>query len=226
MTSSNSKSWSPNAFRGLIVASGFSSRMGRAKGLLPHPEGETFIQYLVAGFLEAGCVELYITLPVDEKDAFNMERCVKLSCAAYPSVVPFFLQNEYMQEGLMGSIWTFLERVTPELLSSSLGDSAPIVEEIPFVFCPVDLPFLAANELRKLVTGLQKAPVAIPVFEGQRGHPVAVSPLLFFDLRRQQYGGPRALFEKAHVNEIPVFDRRCLWNVNTPEEYKRFLSSW
>jgi molybdenum cofactor cytidylyltransferase len=88
----------------------------------------------------------------------------------------------------------------------------------------VDQP-CSAEVLVKLMAGREAADadVAIPVFEGRRGHPVCVAGRLLGELRAvtEQTAGLRALV-RGHAErsvEVPVDTESVVWNLNDPAAY-------
>lgn len=85
-----------------------------------------------------------------------------------------------------------------------------------WLILPADLPLLRPATLQALAAALPADCIAVPVFEGRRGHPVrfpaACGPALM------QLSGPQgaaALLRGAELVEVPVDDPGCLVDVDT-----------
>jgi molybdenum cofactor cytidylyltransferase len=83
-----------------------------------------------------------------------------------------------------------------------------------------DMPFVAASTLRALLDALgDGAGIAVPVFEGRRGNPVAFGALhLPALLALQGEHGARALLKTALVTEVAVSDPGVLRDIDTPDD--------
>ena len=196
------------AWAGLIAAAGRSARMGRPKATLPL-EGSTFVATLARAFLAAGLSPVVITLP--EGDARDDVR------AALDGVPVTCVPNRAPTEGLTGSVQTAL-RLAP----GAAG----------LVLCPVDAPFVDGALVRALIEALRgagnAADAAVPLVEGQRGHPAAFRRAAFPALAGcGGSGGPRALLASLgkRVVEVPWRDARVLADVNTPALYEAIVKA-
>ncbi|MDX1632735.1 MAG: nucleotidyltransferase family protein, partial [Thermoanaerobaculia bacterium] len=96
---------------------------------------------------------------------------------------------------------------------------------VPVLVTPGDLPGIGKETVRELVR-LSGAPgeMAVPVFEGRRGHPLLVGSDFVpevFDL--DDSVGLRQLLERhpEALREIPVEDAGILGDVDTPDDYDR-----
>jgi molybdenum cofactor cytidylyltransferase len=188
---------------GLIAAAGRSVRMGRTKALLPLG-GETFVTHLSRVLLRAGLSPVIVTVPEPPEGAL-----VRLALAKVDVVAA---HNDTPAEGLRGSVKTALRLAR--------GTSA-------LVLCPVDMPFVTAQLVRRLLAALDEgALAAAPWIDGQRGHPVALSRALFDELVAGPEGGVRAVLaaHDAEVARVPWGDARVLENLNTPEDFERAFS--
>jgi molybdenum cofactor cytidylyltransferase len=63
--------------------------------------------------------------------------------------------------------------------------------------------------------------VAVPTFNGQRGHPVCLAGRLLNELRTvsEQDQGLRAIVRRHLVSEVPVYSESVVWNLNDPATY-------
>jgi molybdenum cofactor cytidylyltransferase len=88
----------------------------------------------------------------------------------------------------------------------------------------VDVPMVTTETVAAVVDAWRRsrAPVVRPVMDGRRGHPVIFDRLLFEELRRTPLAGGAKTVVRAHAADaidVPVTDRGCLIDVDTPDEY-------
>jgi molybdenum cofactor cytidylyltransferase len=90
---------------------------------------------------------------------------------------------------------------------------------------PADLPALRPGTVAELLwrRAAAGAPLAVPTFQGQRGHPLAIAPDLLPEIDTLDPAiGLKQLLERhaAAVLEIPVDDPGAVRDVDTPEDYQ------
>lgn len=132
---------------GIILAAGASSRMHAPKALLEY-RGETFVARLVRVFSQF-CDPVTVVLGY-HADAIRAAVDAK------------FVVNPDPDRGQLSSLQTAL---------------AGIPEDVDgFLFTPVDCPAVEPETLAALVEAFRRgARIAIPRFDGRRGHPVCVA---------------------------------------------------
>ncbi|SKA84796.1 CTP:molybdopterin cytidylyltransferase MocA [Paucidesulfovibrio gracilis DSM 16080] len=188
-------------FSAIILAAGFSSRMGQFKPLLPLG-GVPALERLLQSFAQAGIPSPIIVT------GHNAEQITPLGLT-YDSVM---VHNPDHASGMFGSVLT--------------GVSALPNDIDAFFLLPVDIPLIRPQTLQRLSAHFVKhrALITHPVFEETPGHP----PLLRQDmipriLAHDGQGGLRAVLE-AHAEEaalVPVADQGILLDMDHPEEYRR-----
>ena len=92
----------------------------------------------------------------------------------------------------------------------------------------VDVPMLTSGTVRAVVEAWLNtgAPVARPIVEGRRGHPVIFDRQLFDELRSAPLDSGARVVVRAHWAQsvdVPVQDPGCLIDVDTPADYRRLL---
>jgi CTP:molybdopterin cytidylyltransferase MocA len=195
---------------GLILCAGLSSRMKDFKPLLPLDGEKTIVECAVDSMMSAGIGRVVLVLGYRAADVAEV-----LQRRSYP-----FLKTAY----------------NPRYADSDMMESARIGlsviqswEGIEGVFVlPADMPKIQSRTYGALLRcmRLNSAKVAIPVYEGAAGHP----PLLHADcLSRlagfRGEGGLKAAlgaFKQSTVY-LPVEDRGCVMDADTPEDYQRLL---
>ena len=185
------------SFAAVIPAAGNSGRMGSQKVLLPYGNGSGFAEHLTSCFSVYGCDP--VVLVVNEH---------------FEAVIPhaenlIIVGNRHVEKGRSHSIHLGLQHV-PE-------GSACFIHNI-------DNPFPESAVLSELLKAVPSDGYVVPVYLGRGGHPVLLGCGLADQLRSQRdlTDFRQALQEFTKV-EVPCADEHILWNINTPDEYLRFI---
>ncbi len=138
---------------GLILAAGESSRMGQDKALLTYRD-RTFLETIISILREADVSRVAVVLG---HHAEEIQRGVKLED------VEVVINPEY-HRGQTSSLQAGLRALESADLEA-------------VVLCLVDHPLISADTVRALVASFRRsgAPVVIPTFQNQRGHPVLLA---------------------------------------------------
>jgi molybdenum cofactor cytidylyltransferase len=178
--------------------------MGRPKALLPWGDYPTLIAYQVDQLARAGCD---LVIAVTGAAADEVGRAAKAAGAT-------LAHNERWQEGRAGSL-----RVGAE--------AAPGETEIVVVL-GVDQPRPSAVTER-LLAAIRHNPAVpyVPTYKGRRGHPVVLPGKYLGELREvdEETQGLRALIEAYPPAEIDMDEPLVTADLNTPEEYERWLAA-
>jgi molybdenum cofactor cytidylyltransferase len=186
---------------GIILAAGESNRFGRPKSLLDW-NGKPFIWHIVKNALDANLspVNVVIGAIIDP---------IKDILSGLPVNI---IENVNWREGQSSSIRTGLQSLP--------GNSGGAI------FMLIDQPQINLPLIRKLIECHQEtlAPIIAPAVDGKRANPVLFDRSTFPDLLnlRGDIGG-RELFSKYPVHFISWYDAFINYDVDTPEEYQRFL---
>ncbi len=183
----------------IILAAGASSRMGRVKALL-EIDGETFLDRL-ARVLGAHCDPVIAVLGHHADAIREGARTPGIQIAVNPD--PDLGMLSSLQAGL---------RAVPDL---SYG----------VLFTPVDVPLVSGATAGLLAEALSGgAAVAVPVYGGKRGHPVAISRAVAERMLALPNGArANELLRTESAVEIPVEDAGVLLEVDTPKDYEELL---
>ena len=184
----------------LIVAAGMSSRMGDFKPML-NIGSISIAQRVVASLQQAGVEKIVM---VTGYNAVQLERHLS-------GLGIVFLRNENYEH-------------TQMFESACIGLSYLADKCDRLLFTPVDIPLFTAATLQQLLGS--DAPLACPVCDGKRGHPILIaSSLIGRILSDSGHDGLRGALERcgAPMTEIPVEDRGILHDADTPEDYKALL---
>ncbi|MDA8428536.1 MAG: nucleotidyltransferase family protein [Geobacteraceae bacterium] len=183
----------------IILAAGYSSRMGAFKPLLPLG-GTTILERSIALFRGAGIRDIRVVAGHRSSDLLPLIQ----SLQARP------LLNEHYQEGMFSS-------VLAAAASLDAGSRA-------FFLLPVDIPLVSQATVEQLVRACQTSGKGIiyPACHGRRGHP----PLIAASYRDailawQGSGGLKALLRQyeADAETVETGDEGILLDMDTPQEY-------
>ena len=184
----------------ILAAAGESTRMGRAKPLLPW-RGMTLVEYQIASLIEGGVEEVMVVLG---HSAGDVEPYVKDPRAR--SVL-----NPAYRRGKATSIVTGLRdigRAADGILLLAVDQPRP-AEIIAMV--------LSAHEKGDAL-------ITAPRYQGRGGHPPVFAAALRPELEAitEEAEGIRRVF-RAHrdeVNEVAIDDPIVCLDLNTPEDYE------
>jgi molybdenum cofactor cytidylyltransferase len=188
----------------ILLAAGESTRMGRPKPLLPW-RGTTLIEYQVRELLAAGCDPLVVVLGHAAGD-------VRAAVPAEATVVV----NERYREGRASSL---------RAGAAAIPDDATAV-----VVLSVDQP-RPRVVIERLLSAQRASPddIAVPTYDGRRGHPVVLPGALLPELRSatESQRGLRGVLEahEAEIIEVAIDDPAVVLDINTPEDYERALTT-
>lgn len=187
---------------GLILAAGESTRMGIDKALLMY-RGRTFLQSIIATLRDAGVERIVIVLG---HHAAEIERATNLAN------VEVLLNADY-QRGQTSSLQTGLKALAGQPVDG-------------IVLSLVDHPAFRASTIAKLIVAFNasRAPVVVPTYQGQRGHPVLIGRALFDELMGlAQDAGANTVIRKYRESTqfVEVDDAGVLTDVDDPAAYRK-----
>jgi len=188
---------------GLVLAAGESSRMGRDKALLEY-QGKTFLDTIVANLWESGIVPIVVVLG---HHAAEIQRRADLFGAEV-------VVNAAYRQGQTSS------------LQAGLRALAAAADVDGVLISLVDHPAAGPEVMRELAARFLEthAPVVIPLYHGQRGHPVVIGRALFPELMNLGAGeGANTVIRKHHAASewLEVDDPGVTLDIDDPEDYRR-----
>jgi molybdenum cofactor cytidylyltransferase len=184
---------------GLILAAGESRRIGSPKALLKI-NSETFAERIASVLHEAGIQDIVVVGGSHyEEIRKNLE-----------SLTVFF--NAQYTSGQFSSLQAGLRQIPAETES--------------VIVWPVDLPLVRSETVIALIKTAPKNPITVPVYHGKKGHPViygaeAITKIL--SMEPTHTGKDLFEFFKDRISLINVEDPAVLIDIDTPEDYERFI---
>jgi len=191
----------------LVLAAGRSSRMGRAKALLPL-DGDTFLSRIVRTFLAAGVDDVVVVVG-HEAGAI---------VGAFPRELPVrFIENRDYDRGQFSSLLAGLSVIDRP------GVRAMLVTL-------VDAPLVAVSTVRAVIDRYRQthAPIVRPTSGLRHGHPLLIDRSLFDALRAADAEAGAKPIVRAHASpagDIEIEDEGAFADVDTMEDYERLLNA-
>ncbi|RJR34834.1 MAG: nucleotidyltransferase family protein [Deltaproteobacteria bacterium] len=187
----------------LILAAGYSSRLGAWKPLQPLGPS-TFLEEAVRRFRAAGVEDIRVV---------TGHRAGELAPVLKNLAVREIFNPDYNQ-GMFASVHAGVRSLEPRITA--------------FFLLPVDMPLVKPGTIRDLLQTYRHghARIVYPVFQGRRGHPPLISAVCVAGLPPDCDGGLRAFLGRYHAEalDLEVKDEAVLLDCNTPEDYRRLLA--
>ena len=195
----------------IVLAAGKSSRMGRAKALLPvGASGETFLTRIIRVLREGGVGTIVVVIG---GDAAAVRASLPRDDAALAAV-----ENPRFEEGQLSSLHVGLAAV-----EQRYDDIEAALMTL------VDLPLIAPSTVRTVLDTFRahpQAPLVRPRRGDRHGHPVIFNRSIFAELRRADPSKGAKPVVHAHAAEevnVDVDDEGAFTDIDTPEDYDRFI---
>ena len=184
----------------IVLAAGFSSRMGAFKPLLPFGDG-TLIAHVAANLRAAGMSRIHVVTGFQD-GALAPE-------LAHLGVIR--THNSDYASGMFSSVRQGVASLPPEVDA--------------FLLAPVDMPLIRPATIARLLraAAAHSSAVVYPSFAGDRGHPPLVRRSLFAEiLASDGDGGLQTLLARHddQASEIAVFDWGCLVDMDRRSDYR------
>ena len=189
---------------GIILAAGASSRMGQDKALLRWG-GKTFLEHLLAALRNAETDPVRVVLGANADQVQE-----QFSFGAGEAVL-----NPDWQKGMLSSLIAGLNSLPADVEAAAV--------------CLVDHPCVSSTLIRALCENFRTGDklIAIPTYQGRRGHPVLFSATLFDELRAAplEVGARHVVRRHADdILELPTEEEGVLLNTNDRAAYETILS--
>ena len=193
------------AVDGVILAAGLSSRMERPKPLL-NVGSMTFLERAILTLRAAGCRRTWVVVNATEDGTAEAARKhdVEVVLNAQPESEP------------VDSVRLVLEQLPDDVAA--------------VVVLPVDLPLISEETVTAVVRSFRENPgrLILPFHNGVAGHPVLIGRDLFGDImtRPLEEGLRSLIMESARtLREVKVVDPGILIDIDTPDDYWRFIET-
>jgi molybdenum cofactor cytidylyltransferase len=188
---------------GILLAAGYSSRMGTLKALLSW-KGKTLIEHQLA---EMNRSKLNQSIVVLGWQASLILPYIENSCAEV-------MLNDQYSLGKTESIKTGLKGMNQDAQCVLLINiDQPVNQQV-------------INKLIEQYTR-KNANIVIPVYNGRRGHPILFSAKLLEELSqiKEESKGLREIIQrrKDDISELEIDDPSILFNFNTIDDFNRAL---
>jgi molybdenum cofactor cytidylyltransferase len=188
----------------IIISAGSSGRMGQPKALLAI-KGKTFLRNIVDTMYKSGFEDVIIVLGSESEKIQNTISWFKGKIVI----------NQDWKQGQLSSIITGLNNVDQTQYSAAL-------------IWPVDHPCVSPKLLLELVKKFDKGShkIIVPKYGERRGHPVIIAGSLFEEIKF----APKDIGMKSVIHshpeevcEVKTTDQGVITNVDTPEEYQKWV---
>ncbi len=186
----------------VVLAAGFSGRMGKPKWSLPFDEKQTFIERITQTYLQAGCGKVVLVLNREGVASVERRGLLKENRRVLPVLNPFPEKERFF------SVQTGLKAL----------------QDHPAVFLQnVDNPFVTSDILFCLAGSFRAGAYVVPQYGSRNGHPILLSGKIAGDLvaSSNEKENLRRFLRKYPKIICPVQNERILLNINTPEAYRR-----
>jgi len=189
-----------SAITAVILAAGYSERMGRFKPLLDLG-GQPAIERIINSFKGAGIIDVRVVA------GYSKERLIPVlerleACA---------IVNDHYADGMFSSVQTAVRSLNPSTEA--------------FFLMPADMPLVRAGTIRYLVESYKhhRDKILIPVFNGRRGHPPLIAARFAGSI--MNYSGEGGLagilsLHNADILHVPVPDSNILLDMDNPGDYE------
>lgn len=193
-----------NDFSAIILAAGYSSRMGDYKPLLRLGR-YTAIEHAIHGFIQAGVLDVRVVV------GFNAEAIVKVVTKAGGKIV----YNPIFSQGMYSS-------VQAGVASLPQGIQA-------FFVLPADNPLVSSATVKDMLDYYlhHQHTIVYPTYKGMRGHPPLIAASYRNAIVSNNYNdGLRGFLcqQEQHAYDIAVYDEAVLLDMDTPEDYRQLVN--
>ncbi len=193
-------------FSAIILSAGKSERFGTPKALLHFDKNNSFLQKLLFEYSETGIKDIIIVINA------SLEMSLENQIQTLPPELKITaLINPHPEKGRFSSI---------ELAVNAVKKS-----HLAFIQ-NIDNPFTTAELLRQMITKTDDCNYVVPVYNGEKGHPVLLSAKILNCIRKMKSsdGNLRELLDKFPSAELCVRNPNILANINTKDDYLKYFS--
>ena len=183
------------SIQGIILAAGFSSRFGKHKMQIDLL-GKTLIGRTVESMSEI-CDKIFVVC------GYKIEEMTEILKSINKVQI---INNTRFEEGMFSSVRVGIQQVTTE----------------KFFLTPGDIPLVSKRTFEVLLKS--SARIAIPTFQGRKGHPVLIHSSLIKDILAEPEDSNLKMFlNKKGYERFEVDDENILKDVDTIEDYQNLI---
>jgi len=184
----------------IILAAGYSERMGKPKFSLPFTEKTTFLEHFLEVYSNFGVHKIIIISQLPNK--------ISKYTANYSNCI--LIQNIFPEKGKTFS------------LSLGLKES----ENQDVFIQNIDNPFIDFELLKILQKNLISQKWVRPVYKNSGGHPILLSKEVVFKIKEKidVSQNLRTLLNEYERIDIETNEEKILANINTPADYKKHFN--
>ncbi|HEX4999546.1 MAG TPA: nucleotidyltransferase family protein [Terriglobia bacterium] len=186
----------------VILAAGKSERMGSPKALL-RLAGRTFLERVCDAVTEASIAAFVVVVGRHRNEIQS----------ALPGLP--FVFNPIWEQGMTTSLQAGIRSLPADI------DGA--------VLCLVDHPWIEAATIRELLRAMKPGGIAVPIYAGRRGHPVAFSRAVLdeiLELGPDEGANIVVRRDPGRVVEVPMNSPGILCDVDTVAQFEALLEDW
>ena len=191
----------------VLPAAGKSTRMGRPKLALPLGE-RTILEHVLAALRDADIEQIVVVLGPHVRELTPLIHNVQAH------VCQLAEETADMRATVEQGLRWLEERFQP-------------CSEDAWLLVPADHPTLAPSVIRALEQARRNNPtrsIFVPIFQGRRGHPLALTWKHVEGIRAHDAGEGLNTYVRRHstdVLEVAVQSETVLWDLDTPEDYEK-----
>jgi len=208
-----------NNYGAVVLAAGYSSRMGSFKPLLPVGK-MTAVERSVSSAKGAGISDIAVVTGYNSQMLIPVLEEIVSNDGDEERINLIEAYNEAFDKGMFSSIKTGIIAITEK------------VPETEGVFLmPVDCPLISSGVISAVMQRANDGEFCVPTFEGKKGHPLFI-PRKYFDeiCSHDGQGGLKSITDKYwdRMKRIAVDEEGCILDMDTPEGYeeiKEFLAA-
>ncbi len=200
MLTSNSKNFSV-----IILAAGYSNRMGADKLFLKFDDKRNFFEKIIEEYINFGSNEIVLVLNEENSKLFENEQII---------------HNEKIT--IVKNLFPLIER----FFSVQLGSRALKKSNYTFIQ-NIDNPFVNLDILKKLAENIENFDFIVPEYNKKGGHPILLSPKVIDNIKNEKIykNTLKEYLSGFKQKRINVKDEIILTNINTPEDYHKLFKN-
>ena len=202
---------------GLIIAGGYSSRMGDFKPLLP-VNGRPLIEDRILSMAKAGISPIFVVTGYKKDELETIIQSIQDRISPETQVIT--IHNPDYDKGMFSSIKTGIEKTRSYSEKPIKG----------VILLPVDYPLINETHYANLYEAWIVNPeqFAVPCYYGKKGHPLLIPIRAWEEIL--SYRGGKGLKgitneyeDRSEILRVEMNDERVLMDMDTPTDYNTVL---